>query len=650
MHPESRSTEAEQCIPAVTLAVLAAWALVMVCVQFGGDEQTPWRWGLVPQRPSVAGLLGYSFLHANWGHLLANALPLFLLGPLLEDRWGRAFSAGFVVLSAVIAGGGYVLLTTGVDLPLVGANGVASALMGAALVRFWSTPVRFAQGLWALRLLRVDAWAPIWVMLPIWVFTRLLLAALATDSEVVGGAARWCDTAGFAFGFVVAAAMRWGDIEGRLVNRAEVTVQRSASGTLHDRVRELRRSGETETAYELLADSVRRQTADSEVLETFWDVARDLSRTDDAASLVLGLAGARIARGGEAEAVAIWKDVDERAPNALAPLRLILRVVPVLRASNEGKLAVATLRRAFDPRLGELRTAPALQLLDLAQEFDPPAALLAARRVLGSRDLPLEKRERIEALASELETICAELPPFDPEADSRRREDPAASRAIAIEPDPLYDVSRISEPQPERASTAVRELDMTGSLVESDSSADLVPENLPPDRWAEGTTAPSARDSSPDAVATACATAEARFFGAKVVEVTPERLAENGIFLRRSSGKSGRVPYAKIQALAVAAVTGLADKPVLVIDFLLNWNDVAAEQLQVLRIRSDRCDLRSLMPQASNTLEAVRALLEQLLARTGAAPLPGRDSVRGRPFSTHAGLADYERVVLGVDG
>jgi hypothetical protein len=135
----------------------------------------------------------------------------------------------------------------------------------------------------------------------------------------------------------------------------------------------------------------------------------------------------------------------------------------------------------------------------------------------------------------------------------------------------------------------------------------------------------------------------------KVVEVVPQRIGEDGLELRRLTGGSGRVAYTKIQALAVAAVTGIADKPVLVVDLVMNWNDVAAEQVQVIRFRSDRFDVRTLMPQASSPVEAFRAVLEQLLARTGAAPLPDRGSLRGRPFSTHASLADYEQVVLQVD-
>ncbi|MBW2664806.1 MAG: rhomboid family intramembrane serine protease [Deltaproteobacteria bacterium] len=652
MDSENCDESSERSGPWGTLALLAVWALVLLAFEIGGDGETPWRWGLNPGFAPPTGLLSYSFLHAGWGHLIANALPLLLLGPLLEDRWGRAFYSGFLVLAAVTAGVAYELLVPGSEIPLVGANGVVSALMGACLVRFWSTPVRFIQALWALRLVRADAWSPIWVMLPIWLFTRLMLAAFSDSSEVVGGAAHWCDVSGFVFGVAVAGGLSWGDTEGRYFNRAVGRAPGSTGRSLLDRALEMRTSGQTDAAYALLSDSVRGQTDESEVVETFWELARELRKTEDAASLVLSLAGGSLARGDEAEAVRIWKDVAERASNASAPRRLILRMVPVLLAHDERALAVASLRRAFDPRLGELRTGPALQLLEMAQEIDPPVALLAARRVLESNELPLEKRGRIESLAAELEELSSSLPPFDPGSDPAPAEDSSADRGISLELDPADDIVLPSQSQAPPPTAAVRELDATGSLVASDSDGELVPSTVPPDRWAAVSDAPTspAPDVSTKGIATDAAQSVARFFSVKVVEVAPDRLASEGVALRRISGGNGLVSYAKIQAIAVGAVSGLADTPVLVIDLVMNWNDVAAEQLQVLRLRSDGFDVRALMPQAVNSVEAFRAVLEQLLARTGAIPLPDRGSARGRPFSTHADLSDYQRVVLQVDG
>ena len=51
---------------------------------------------------------------------------------------------------------------------------------------------------------------------------------------------------------------------------------------------------------------------------------------------------------------------------------------------------------------------------------------------------------------------------------------------------------------------------------------------------------------------------------------------------------------------------------------------------------------------AGGAVDALRVLLEQLVARSGAVPLPDIDSVRGRPFSQHTDLAAYERSVLQV--
>jgi len=252
----------------------------------------------------------------------------------------------------------------------------------------------------------------------------------------------------------------------------------------------------------------------------------------------------------------------------------------------------------------------------------------------------------------ELEGICHSLPEFVPGVVAASSGNHDSQRGIALDLDPADDIVLPSQSEAPPQAAVARELDATGSLVLSDSNGELVPATVPLDRWAAASDAPvsSRLHASNQGIATDAVGSVARFFSVKVVEVAPDRLDSEGISLRRVGGGSGLVAYTKIQAIAVGAVSGLADKPVLLIDLVMNWNDVAAEQVQVLRLRSDRFDVRALMPQAASAVEAFRSVLEQLLARTGATPLPDRRSVRGRPFSTHVDLADYERVVLQVDG
>jgi len=96
-------------------------------------------------------------------------------------------------------------------------------------------------------------------------------------------------------------------------------------------------------------------------------------------------------------------------------------------------------------------------------------------------------------------------------------------------------------------------------------------------------------------------------------------------------------------------VNGLSSKPVLVIDLIANWNDTEGGPLQLIRLRSDAFDVRTLVPGATRSVDAFRALLEQLLARTRAVPLPDLDGVRGQPFARYADLESYQREALLVE-
>ena len=161
---------------------------------------------------------------------------------------------------------------------------------------------------------------------------------------------------------------------------------------------------------------------------------------------------------------------------------------------------------------------------------------------------------------------------------------------------------------------------------------------------------PPAPEAPAHDLALAAAASVERFCDLKVIEAAPLELAEEGVALQRVGGGRGRVDYDKVQALAVAAVEGLSSKPVLIIDLIVNWNDTGEGPLQLIRLRSDAFDVRKLMPQATRSIDAFRALQEQLLARTGAVPLPDRDAVRGRPFRTYPDLESYLREVLQLEG
>jgi membrane associated rhomboid family serine protease len=733
-------------LPWVTFGIMAACTAVLILTELHGDSEIYSSWGLVPKRPESPGLFTYMFMHAGWGHLIGNFLILFLAGPPLEDRWGRPLFAGVYVAAGLFAGGFYVLMTPGSNLPLVGASGAIAALMGASLVRFWATKIRFFYIFWVLRIITGTFWAPVWAMLPLWFLSNLFMARLADDLGVVSGVAYWCHVGGFVFGTAFAYGMRHWRIEERYLHQAIESRITVSNNPVIDEAMELRIQGEPQTAYRLLSEAAGERPDDPDVVNALFELAGELRRTDEAIPLMLGLVKQSLARGEGDLAVGHWEEIAVRAPAAKADRQLLVRLIPVLLEKEKRQRAVQALRRVVDPRLGALSSGMAFRVLELAKDVDPPSALVAARRVLEAESLHEAKRERVEALASELEKRCADLPETDPceLADDAMSAYQTDDVSIPIDHDPMYDFTLPSEEPEAPPEPGAHELDATGLLVASDSSGELVPDSVPLDQWAAGPPppppvagAPGASDAPlppplpssvaasaepaasevvppplPSSVAASAepaasevvpppvpssvaASAEpaasevvppplpssvaapaepaappppppapespahdlalaasasvARFCDLKVIEAAPLELAEEGVALQRLGGGRGCVDYRRIQALAVAAVKGLSAKPVLIIDLVMNWNDTGEGPLQLIRLRSDAFDVRKLLPQATRSIDAFRALQEQLLARTGAVPLPDRDAVRGRPFRTYSDLDSYVREVLQVE-
>ncbi len=95
-----------------------------------------------------------AFLHADFWHIAANMLFLWVFGPNIEDRLGKWWFLVFYVGGAFAASGLHVAFE---DAPALGASGAVSALTGAYLVLFPRTQIK-ALFLLFLRPFSVSAW------------------------------------------------------------------------------------------------------------------------------------------------------------------------------------------------------------------------------------------------------------------------------------------------------------------------------------------------------------------------------------------------------------------------------------------------------------------------------------------------------------
>jgi membrane associated rhomboid family serine protease len=218
------------------------------------------RFGYIPDRGGVLTLVTYAFLHGGWLHLIFNAWFLWLCGCNMEDRWGRPFYAGFYVAAGAVAALAHHVIAGG-RVPLIGASGAVAGAMGAFLVVHARARIRFMAWLFLRPFFFT---APAFVILPLWLGSELLEAKLGVQD----GVAHVAHIGGFAFGLVVALAVRWTGLENKLDDAVEraVTVAQdprlASAGALTD-------AGRAGEALTILEDLAAEQPAQIDVqLET----------------------------------------------------------------------------------------------------------------------------------------------------------------------------------------------------------------------------------------------------------------------------------------------------------------------------------------------------------------------------------------------
>jgi membrane associated rhomboid family serine protease len=88
------------------------------------------RHGFRPAEPSLSSLFTAMFLHAGWLHLAGNMLFLWIFGDNIEDRMGRAGYFLAYLGTGIAATFFFALFVPGSQVPLVGASGAISGVLG----------------------------------------------------------------------------------------------------------------------------------------------------------------------------------------------------------------------------------------------------------------------------------------------------------------------------------------------------------------------------------------------------------------------------------------------------------------------------------------------------------------------------------------
>jgi membrane associated rhomboid family serine protease len=138
------------------------------------------------------------FLHGSWMHLIGNMWFLWLFGNNVEDSMTRPRFVVFYLMCGLAAALLQVVLDPRSNIPMVGASGAISGVMGAYLVLY---PRVRVFTLVPLGFFITSIALPAWVMLLYWGALQLLGGFTSIGAEG-GGVAFWAHVGGFLAGVV----------------------------------------------------------------------------------------------------------------------------------------------------------------------------------------------------------------------------------------------------------------------------------------------------------------------------------------------------------------------------------------------------------------------------------------------------------------
>lgn len=183
------------------------------------------RYGFRPGDPSLLSLFSAMFLHASWLHLAGNMLFLYIYGDNVEHRLGR-FNYLLVYLGTGIAATlFFALLVPGSQVPMIGASGAISGVLGCYFVWFPRNKVKVFVFLFPFFMNTVLV--PARVVLGFYLLVDNLIPVL-----INGGGGSGVAHGAHLGGFFAGAALAWGGdrLAGLVQSRRNFSFEEEAAG------------------------------------------------------------------------------------------------------------------------------------------------------------------------------------------------------------------------------------------------------------------------------------------------------------------------------------------------------------------------------------------------------------------------------------
>lgn len=146
--------------------------------------------------PAYGTLISSMFLHGGWMHLIGNMLYLWIFGNNIEDVMGHAKFIVFYGACGVLAALSHALIDPESTIPMVGASGAISGVLGAYLLLY---PHARVLVLIPFGFFSQVMYVPAALVLALWFLLQILSGGMSVGHEG-GGVAFFAHIGGFIAG------------------------------------------------------------------------------------------------------------------------------------------------------------------------------------------------------------------------------------------------------------------------------------------------------------------------------------------------------------------------------------------------------------------------------------------------------------------
>ena len=155
-----------------------------------------YTFGFVPAKFSIITIITSMFIHGGLAHIIGNMWFLWLFGDNVESVLGHLKYFLFYMVCGIGAALGQFLISTSSQVPMVGASGAISGILGAYMIQFPKARVHVLVILIFITTIAV----PAQIVLGLWFLMQLTGGLGTLGMDTTGGVAWFAHVGGFISG------------------------------------------------------------------------------------------------------------------------------------------------------------------------------------------------------------------------------------------------------------------------------------------------------------------------------------------------------------------------------------------------------------------------------------------------------------------